>query len=65
MGNESENSTGRTPDPLQAHVDAALAEATDETVLFHLRHAKQLIINRRPAADEDSAAVEHRAEEGA
>lgn len=65
MDTECDTTAGRTGDPLESHVDAALAEATDGTVLFHLRHAKQLIIDRRPAADEDAAAVEPRAEEGA
>lgn len=64
MSNESENNLDRPRDPLASHVDAALAEATDETVLFHLRHAKQLIVGR-PTADEESAAVDLRPEEGA
>lgn len=50
---------------LEDHVDAAIDEATEEPVLFHLRHAKQLLVDLEASADAQESSGDQRQSDAA
>jgi hypothetical protein len=57
MTDDGDELLGTTQETLEDHIDAALTNATDEDARFHLRHAKQLLVDLRTATENGHAAV--------
>lgn len=66
MSQEDVKTLADVGDSLDEHIESALDSATDESTKFHLRHAKQLLLDLDTVVEKrDSEAVESGAETSA
>lgn len=63
MGGKPVTRAPEVPESLEDHIDGALEAAVDDEVLFHLRHAKQLLVVQRAVATADGDLTDTRADE--